>query len=101
MRRTLAALGAALTATALLMTASCSSGHPSGPAGRVVAKKQKQECRTVTTGTGKNKRSRRDCRWTYTLTTRTKQGQSHRFEVPSSVYDACRHGSSYPSCTRR
>ncbi|MCM8548947.1 hypothetical protein [Streptomyces sp. STCH 565 A] len=101
MRRALAALGAALTATALLTTASCSAGHPPGPAGRVVAKDRDRECRTVTTGTGKNRTSRPDCHWEYELTTRNRAGEDTEFEVSADVYDDCRRGSSYPSCTRR
>ncbi|MET9140521.1 hypothetical protein [Streptomyces parvulus] len=101
MRRTLAALGAALTAAALLLTACSNDGHEQGPAGRVVAKDREQECRTKTTGTGTKRKSHRDCRWEYELTTRDKQGQDHEFEVPASVYDDCRRGSAYPSCTNR
>ncbi|MGW2170369.1 hypothetical protein ACWC1C_07535 [Streptomyces sp. NPDC001705] len=95
MRRALAALGAVLTAAALLLTACGSDGHEQGPAGRVVAKEREQECRS----TGKKKR--RDCHWEYELTTRDKQGQDHEFEVSASVYDDCRRGSAYPSCTNR
>lgn len=101
MRRPLAALGAALAATGLLLTAACSSTQEQGPAGRVVAKERDRECRTVTTGTGKNKKSRRDCDWEYELTTRDKQGEEHEFEVPADVYDDCRRGSAYPSCINR
>lgn len=101
MRRPLAAFGAALCATALLLTVSCSADQEQGPAGRVVAKERDKECRTVTTGTGKNKKSRRDCDWEYELTTRDKAGDEHEFEVPADVYDNCRRGSAYPSCINR
>ncbi|MET8818505.1 hypothetical protein [Streptomyces rochei] len=97
MSRPFAALGAALSAVALLLTASCTSEPEQGPAGRVVAKDKDHECRT--TGTGKKKR--RDCHWEYELTTRDKQGQDHEFEVSADVYDDCRRGSAYPSCTHR
>ncbi|WP_055529015.1 hypothetical protein [Streptomyces graminilatus] len=96
MKRALALLGAALTATALLMTA-CSSGLEQGPPGRVVAKDRDYECHT--TGTGKKRH--RSCHFEYELTTRDKDGQEHEFEVSSSVYDDCHRGSSYPACTTR
>lgn len=96
MRRAIAALGAALTAVALLLTA-CSDGYEQGPAGRVVAKDRDYECRTTGTGTKRH----RSCHWEYELTTRDHAGQDHEFEVSSSVYDDCRRGSAYPSCTDR
>lgn len=95
MRRALALLGAVLTAAALTLTA-CDS-HPQGPAGRVVAKDKDHECHT--TGTGKKRH--RSCHWEYELTTRDKHGQEHEFDVSASDYGDCRHGSSYPKCTKR
>lgn len=97
MSRTLGALGAALTATALLLTACGNTGHEQGPAGRVVAKDRDHDCHT--TGTGKKRH--RSCHWEYELTTRDKQGQDHEFEVSSGVYDDCHRGSAYPRCTDR
>ncbi|MEV1063423.1 hypothetical protein [Streptomyces sp. NPDC050263] len=98
MTRPLAALGAALTAVALLLTAAaCDDGYQQGPAGHVVAKDRDYECRTAGTG----KKARRSCHWEYELTTRDSDGQDHEFEVSSTVYDACRRGSAYPSCTNR
>jgi hypothetical protein len=39
---------------------------------------------------------------TYYLTTKDpKDGSTTRFKVPSSVYDHCYRGSSYPRCTKR
>jgi hypothetical protein len=99
-RRVIAALGAALTAIALLLTA-CSSNHPQGPTGRVVAKDADHECDTTWTGTGKKRHSHQSCHWEYDLTTRDKQGNDHEFDVSSVVYDSCRRGSSYPSCIHR
>ena len=100
MRRTLAALGAALTAVALTLTA-CDDGHEQGPAGRVVAKDRDYECRTTHTGTGSKTRSHKNCHWEYELTTRDNAGEEHEFEVPSYVFDDCRRGSAYPSCINR
>jgi outer membrane biogenesis lipoprotein LolB len=94
-RRALAALGAALTTAALLLTA-CSSTHEQGPAGRVVAKDRDYECTTRSSTSRKNR-----CHWEYELTTRDDDGQEHEFEVPSSVYNDCRRGSAYPSCIDR
>ncbi|MET9729735.1 hypothetical protein ABZZ79_03410 [Streptomyces sp. NPDC006458] len=94
MRRTLAALGAALTTTALLLTA-CSDTLEQGPAGRVVAKDRHYECRASSS------RKARRCHWEYELTTRDEHGQQHEFEVPSLVYNDCRRGSAYPSCIDR
>ncbi len=101
MRRTLAALGAALTATALLLSAGCSNSHPQGPAGRVVAKDTDRDCHTTWTGSGKKRRSHQSCTTEYELTTRDSQGQDHEFEVPGYVYDNCRRGSAYPGCIDR
>lgn len=95
MRRAIGALGAALTVAALLLTA-CSSGHSQGPAGRVVAKDRDYECHK-----SKSARKHRSCGWEYELTTRDHDGQDHEFEVSSAVYDRCRRGSAYPSCTTR
>ena len=98
MTRPLAALAAALTAVVLLLTAAaCDDGYEQGPAGRVVAKDSDRECRT--TGTGK--KTHRSCHWEYELTTRDSDGQDHEFDVSASVYDDCRRGSAYPSCTNR
>lgn len=95
MRRVLAALGAALTATALVTA--CNTGHEQGPAGQVIAKDTDRDC--VTTGTGT--RRSQSCTTEYELTTRDKQGVVHEFEVPEVVYDNCRRGSAYPGCTDR
>ena len=100
MRRALAALGAALTLTALTVTA-CGSNLPEGPAGKVVAKDSDHECHTTWTGSGKKRRSHQSCHSEYELTTRDKQGQDHEFEVSSGVYDDCRRGSAYPGCIDR
>lgn len=100
MRRALAALGAALTITALTLSG-CSGGYGQGPAGRVVAKDSDRECHTSTTGTGKKRRSHQSCHTEYELTTRDKQGDDHEFEVSSGVYDNCRRGSAYPGCADR
>jgi hypothetical protein len=100
MRRALAALGAALTLTALTLTG-CNGGHEQGPAGRVVAKDSDRECHTSTTGTGKKRRTHQSCHTEYELTTRDKQGDDHEFEVSSDIYDDCRHGSAYPGCVDR
>ena len=100
-KRTLATLGAALTASALLLTACGSGGHEQGPAGRVVAKDSDRDCHTTWTGSGKKRRSHQSCHTEYELTTRDKQGQDHEFEVNASVYDNCRRGSSYPGCVTR
>ncbi|MEU2780578.1 hypothetical protein [Streptomyces sp. NPDC007110] len=96
MRRALAALGAALTATALLLTA-CSDGYEQGPAGRVVTKDRDYECKARATG----KAARQNCEWEYELTTRDSKGEDHEFEVSSSVYDSCYRGSRYPACAER
>lgn len=96
MRRSLAALGAVLTAVALTLTA-CNSGYEQGPPGRVVAKDKEYDCHS--TGTGKNRRQ--SCDWEYELTTRNAAGQDHEFEVSSSDYGDCRYGSAYPKCTKR
>lgn len=96
MRRAIAALGAALTLTALGLTG-CGSDPEQGPAGRVVAKDTDRDCHW--TGTGKNRRE--SCDTEYELTTRDKDGQEHEFEVPSYVYDDCRRGSAYPGCIDR
>ncbi|MER6531187.1 hypothetical protein [Streptomyces sp. NPDC001508] len=98
MRRALAVLGAALTGTALLLTA-CSDGHPQGPAGQVVAKDRDYDCHTATPRHGTKKT--RSCGWEYELTTRDRHGQAHEFDVSSTVYDRCRRGSAYPACTTR
>jgi hypothetical protein len=100
MRRPLAALGAALTAVALL-TACGNTGHPQGPAGRVVAKDTDRDCHTTWTGSGKKRRSHQSCHTEYELTTRDKQGDDHEFEVSSGIYDNCRRGSAYPRCINR
>lgn len=99
MRRALATLGAALTLTALGLTG-CGSDHGQGPAGRVVAKDTDRDCHTTWTGSGKKRRSHQSCSTDYELTTRNK-GDDHEFEVPSYVYDNCRHGSAYPGCIDR
>lgn len=100
MSRPLAALGAVLTTVALTLTA-CSSSHPQGPAGQVVAKDSDRECHTSWSGTGTKRRSHQSCHTEYELTTRDKQGDDHEFEVSSAVYDNCRRGSAYPGCTDR
>lgn len=99
-RRALAALGAALTLAALGLTG-CGADTQQGPAGKVVAKDTDRECHTSTTGSGKNRRTHRSCDTEYELTTRDKHGTDHEFEVPSYVYDNCRHGSAYPGCIDR
>ncbi|MEU3507910.1 hypothetical protein ABZ733_08260 [Streptomyces longwoodensis] len=96
MRRAPAALSASVAAVALLLTASCSSGHEQGPAGRVVAKDRDYECSSARAGS-----KSRSCHWEYELTTRDKDGQDHEFDVPHTVYDNCRRGSAYPSCINR
>jgi hypothetical protein len=98
--RLLAALGAALTATALLLTAGC-SGHPQDPAVRVVAKDTDRDCHTTWSGSGKKRHSHQSCTTEYELTTRDKHGQEHEFEVDPGVYDNCRRGSAYPRCVNR
>lgn len=96
MRRALAALGAALTLTALGLTG-CGSDTEQGPAGQVVAKDKDRDCHT--TGTGRKRH--RTCDTEYELTTRDKHGDDHEFEVSSGVYDNCRRGSAYPKCVDR
>lgn len=100
MKRALAALGAALTPTALGLTG-CGSDTGQGPAGQVVAKDTDRDCHTTWTGSGKKRRSHQTCSTDYELTTRDKHGDQHEFEVPSYVYDNCRHGSAYPGCIDR
>lgn len=95
----MAALGTALT-TLALMTA-CSTSHPQGPAGQVVAKDSDRDCHTSWTGTGRKRHSRQSCHTDYELTTRDKHGSNHEFEVNAGVYDSCRRGSAYPRCINR
>lgn len=97
MRRALAALGAALTALALV-TACGNTGHEQGPAGQVVAKDTDRDCHTTWSGTGKKRRSHQSCHTEYELTTRDKRGDDHEFDVTSAVYDNCWRGSAYPGC---
>ncbi|MEV5368957.1 hypothetical protein ACF09G_12930 [Streptomyces albogriseolus] len=102
--RTLAGVGAGLTAVALLLTVSCTDST-SGPAGRVVGTEREFECHTertgTGTGTGTKKQTRQVCGWEYELTTRDEDGREHEFEVPSYVYRDCRRGSAYPACINR
>lgn len=97
MRRPLAAIATAFTATALLLTAGCSDSHEQGPAGTVVAKEKDRDC--TTSGTGKRRHT--SCDTDYELTTRDKAGDEHEFEVSSAVFDNCRRGSAYPGCIDR
>ncbi|ARF56629.1 hypothetical protein [Streptomyces gilvosporeus] len=58
-----------------------------GPAGRVIGKETAYRPATKT----------RD----WTLTVRTVDGRTVRFEVSPGAYDACPRGSAYPACTHR
>ncbi|MER7971110.1 hypothetical protein ABTX35_19295 [Streptomyces sp. NPDC096080] len=99
MRRALAALAVLIVLAALLT--GCTGGHPQGPAGRVVAKDTDRDCHTTWTGTGSKRRSHSSCHTEYELTTRDRHGGLHEFEVSGTVYDRCRRGSAYPTCTHR